>query len=208
MEKFIRLFLIFGFLTFNIIWGVINHRYRKSELPVVKKWPSSGVLNGIKFLLFLIWFVVFFLAEGYQYKFMEKISGTAAILDGLKFLGLALCAMGGYLILWGRLSLKEFFSQKIVIKKNHEVVTEGPYRYLRHPIYLGGLLSIWGVTLALDSLVTLLVLAIPFIAVTIISVRAEEKLWESMSREKYDEYKRKVRSFIPVGRGKSSQPPK
>ena len=62
--------------------------------------------------------------------------------------------LAGYLLGTWAFVANRFFSGVVRIQKNrgHEVVTAGPYRYVRHPGYLGGLLSILGTPLLLGSL--------------------------------------------------------
>jgi protein-S-isoprenylcysteine O-methyltransferase Ste14 len=92
------------------------------------------------------------------YSFAPAIQVAAALL----------CSSGYSLVVWSTAS-NAFFSQivRIQTERGHTVSTGGPYRYLRHPAYAGGILtdvfmpillaSVWGLLIGLaDSLVMIL----------------------------------------------------
>jgi len=91
--------------------------------------------------------------------------------DGFPFtaqvIALAICVLGYALVVWATAS-NPFFSQIVRIQpeRGHTVVTAGPYRYVRHPAYIGAilfelavpvLLASWGV-LAISGLGALLLI--------------------------------------------------
>jgi protein-S-isoprenylcysteine O-methyltransferase Ste14 len=197
MAKFIQLYLVIGFFLFNFAFGYLNHRFRRNEPPIVKREPSFWILGTIRFLLLLIWFVVFFLAEGYKHKLFGSQLDSAGVVTILELIGLVLFTLGGILILWSRACLGEWFATRLVTKKGQRVIQEGPYKFVRHPIYVGGTLALWGLTLALNSLVTLLILAIPFPIFLYVVARVEEKLLVSTFKGEYQEYQSKVSMFVP-----------
>ncbi len=195
MDKFIHLYLFWGFLFFNIVFGYFNHRFHTKETPIVKREPKFWILGTIRFLLLLTWFVVFFLAEGYKYRLFSD--GSSGLTRWLKLIGLVLYTGGGFIILWARATLGEWFANRLITKKGQRVVQAGPYKLVRHPIYVGGTLALWGLTLALNSLVTLLILAIPFPIFLYVVSKVEEKMLVSALKDEYVEYQKKVGRFVP-----------
>jgi protein-S-isoprenylcysteine O-methyltransferase Ste14 len=84
--------------------------------------------------------------------------------------------------------------------EDHELITTGPYRLVRHPIYTS-LLAILGSTLFLLTEWQWAVLALAlFIAGTEIRVHTEDGLLASRFGERFTEYKRSVRAYIPFVR--------
>lgn len=82
------------------------------------------------------------------------------------------------------------------IKEEHELITAGPYRITRHPIYSGILGMILGSALSLGQ--GLVVLG--FIATLIFfmnRIRNEEKLMVMTFGEQYIQYKKRVPQLIP-----------
>jgi protein-S-isoprenylcysteine O-methyltransferase Ste14 len=111
-------------------------------------------------------------------------------------LGDILVTVGLYLYF---LVLKEntFASATIEITTNQKVITTGPYRVVRHPMYLGALIVLFGTPLALGSWWGLIVLFL-YVFAFVTRIRDEEKFL-SKNLQGYDEYRQKVRyRLIPL----------
>jgi protein-S-isoprenylcysteine O-methyltransferase Ste14 len=89
------------------------------------------------------------------------------------------------------------WSGMVTLKENHELVQSGPYRFVRHPIYSGILLGIFGTLLALNPFVG----GVVVVGIALVSLRfkslLEEKIMLSTFPEQYPEYMRRVRALIP-----------
>ena len=53
--------------------------------------------------------------------------------------------------LWARIHLGQYWSDKVVLKVDHQLIRTGPYAYMRHPIYSGVLLGVAGTALVLGQ---------------------------------------------------------
>ncbi len=62
---------------------------------------------------------------------------------------------GIVLRLWAVFTLGKHFRTSVRILDEHRLITHGPYRWLRHPSYTGGLLTITGVGLAFGNWISL-----------------------------------------------------
>src|SRR5690349_13037388 len=62
-------------------------------------------------------------------------------------IGLALVTGGLLFAVWARIALGANWSGTVTIKTGHDLVRRGPYRWIRHPIYTGLLLSLVGTVL-------------------------------------------------------------
>jgi protein-S-isoprenylcysteine O-methyltransferase len=58
--------------------------------------------------------------------------------------------------LWAILTLGRFFRVTVTIQDGHRLVTDGPYRLLRHPSYTGALVTISGIGLFMNNWLSLL----------------------------------------------------
>jgi protein-S-isoprenylcysteine O-methyltransferase Ste14 len=71
--------------------------------------------------------------------------------DAIRWLGVMLFAAGGVLRIWPVFVLGHRFSGLVAIQPGHTLVTSGPYRFIRHPSYLGLLVNSLGWSLAFRS---------------------------------------------------------
>ena len=80
------------------------------------------------------------------------------------------------------------------LKKQKDLVTDGPYSYSRNPIYLGLMLIFTGFQLALNSLLFFLIIPLFFLIRK--AVLIEEQLLEDFFKKEYLDYKKNVPRFI------------
>lgn len=119
-------------------------------------------------------------------------------LDGeaLRWLGVALYAVGGALRLWPVFVLGPRFSGLVAIQPGHTLVTTGLYGRIRHPSYLGLLVNAAGWALAFRSGVGLLLTAL-LIPPLLARIRAEEALLGAQFGSEYEAYRRRTARLIP-----------
>jgi protein-S-isoprenylcysteine O-methyltransferase Ste14 len=68
----------------------------------------------------------------------------------LAIAGVAMTWLGIALAIWARYHLAGYWSARIAIKQDHQLIRTGPYRRLRHPIYSGLILATVGSALVID----------------------------------------------------------
>jgi protein-S-isoprenylcysteine O-methyltransferase Ste14 len=83
----------------------------------------------------------------------QRFSWSPQLSLWLKAVGLIVFFLGTLLGIWA-IIVNRFFSSVVRIQKDrgHEVVTAGPYRFVRHPAYAGNLFSTVGIAIMLGSL--------------------------------------------------------
>jgi protein-S-isoprenylcysteine O-methyltransferase Ste14 len=113
----------------------------------------------------------------------------------LSSVGVILCAAGMVFLVWGRQYLGRNWSQTVAVKKDHELVTSGPYRYVRHPMYAGGLLACVGSAIVAGGpwIFLLVILGTLFLW----RVVAEDKLMAQQFPSEYPDYKKRTKALIP-----------
>jgi protein-S-isoprenylcysteine O-methyltransferase Ste14 len=113
----------------------------------------------------------------------------------LQLFGLILCVAGLAFAVWARLHLGRNWGIPMSLKEGHELITSGPYRFVRHPIYTGILLALLGSGLA-DGKMWLLgfFVSCPFF---VFSARTEERLMTQRFPDQYPEYKNGTSALIP-----------
>ena len=110
--------------------------------------------------------------------------------------GALLTAIGLAFTVWARVHLAGNWSATVTIKENHTLVRDGPYRYVRHPIYTGILLAIVGSALARDEWRAVVAVAIAFVSFWR-KLRLEERWLTEVFGDDYQRYRREVRALIP-----------
>jgi protein-S-isoprenylcysteine O-methyltransferase Ste14 len=114
----------------------------------------------------------------------------------LRVIGLAFYIIFSWVQIWSTKALDDNFSQDIAIKKDHHLVTNGPFKFIRHPQYLSQFLMDLGGAAATLSfiLVPLALIQIPFL---FMRASMEDKLLEKHFGENFRSYKKKSGMFFP-----------
>jgi protein-S-isoprenylcysteine O-methyltransferase Ste14 len=106
--------------------------------------------------------------------------------DGtLRFTGLFLMTGGFLLMNWAVASLGRQFSMQVTLQENHQLVTEGAFKRIRHPRYCGILFFFFGISLVFKSWIGLILTGV-VIWVLLWRMKDEETL---MAEEFGDEWK-------------------
>lgn len=93
--------------------------------------------------------------------------------------------------------LGKFFTVNVAIAADHKVVDTGPYRYVRHPSYVGVLGGFLGLGLCLGNWISLLLLMLPITAVFVHRMNVEEAVLQTGIGESYRLYMAKTKRLIP-----------
>lgn len=112
--------------------------------------------------------------------------GTIAVIVTAAGIGFAI---------WARRHLGANWSSQPSLKEGHELVTSGPYRLVRHPIYTGIIFAFIGTALIDSALwgVILLFVTVMFIR----RVYVEDGLMTRQFPDQYPEYKKRTKALIP-----------
>jgi protein-S-isoprenylcysteine O-methyltransferase Ste14 len=113
-----------------------------------------------------------------------------------RWLGLVLATLGMGLIFWSGLSLGRLYSPEVTIQKNHRLIIDGPYRSIRHPRYLGGMLQGIGLSLLFRSWIGM-VLTFLFFVIILFRIQDEEVLMGKEFGEEWESYCKKSWRLIP-----------
>jgi len=126
---------------------------------------------------------------------------TVRVLPGSQWkiwcaLGAALTLLGVLFTIWARLYLGRNWSAVAAVKADHELITCGPYRWVRHPIYSGLLLAFVGTALAVGQWRGVLAVALALVAVAH-RIIVEERFMRQEFGTGYDVYAQRVRALVP-----------
>jgi protein-S-isoprenylcysteine O-methyltransferase Ste14 len=148
------------------VQGFISHPARLGyvmlvillEVFVVIKFPGAGSQHGEgtktvhrqrwTVLLMQVLSLAIVIAAAYSDRHDVSVMGTS---DLVRYLGLVLFACGFVMMNWAAASLGKQFSVQVTLQADHQLVTGGPYRRLRHPRYLGIIVFNAGIALIFHS---------------------------------------------------------
>src|SRR5579864_3905598 len=110
-------------------------------------------------------------------------------------LGTLLVFVGLAFALWARWHLGRNWSSAVVVKEGHTLIRSGPYRLVRHPIYSGMLLALFGTALAIGEPRGFIGAGLVLFGF-VLKLRAEEERMRETFPE-YDDYARHTARLIP-----------
>jgi protein-S-isoprenylcysteine O-methyltransferase Ste14 len=111
-------------------------------------------------------------------------------------IGLAFTAAGLCFAVWARMHLGRYWSGRITLKVNHRVIQTGPYAWVRHPIYSGLILALFGTAITLGTISAFAGFALMVISF-LRKLKIEETWLRSQFGAEYEEYQNRVKALIP-----------
>jgi protein-S-isoprenylcysteine O-methyltransferase Ste14 len=116
--------------------------------------------------------------------------------QAIRIVGLVFYLTFSWVQIWATKVLGDNYSQEIAIKKEHQLITKCPFKFIRHPQYLSQILMDLGATIATLSFIIapLAIIEIPFL---IMRASLEDKLLEKHFGENFKSYKKKSGMLIP-----------
>ena len=115
----------------------------------------------------------------------------------IQYIGLFLIIAGmifRFIAVW---SLGKFFTVNLTVKENHKIIKNGIYKIIRHPSYLGSLVSFIGFGISLNNWVSFTIIILPITIAFIHRIEIEEKLLLKQFEIDYSEYIKKTYRLIP-----------
>jgi len=110
--------------------------------------------------------------------------------------GSILTWMGIGLAIWARYHLAEYWSARITIKQDHQLIRTGPYARLRHPIYSGIILAAIGSAVVIDQWRCVLGVCLVLIGYCI-KARKEETMLTQQFGDAFREHQKQTGFLIP-----------
>jgi protein-S-isoprenylcysteine O-methyltransferase Ste14 len=178
-------------IVWAIAWLILARIKHKKTL---KKEDVGSVLKRTLLPLVTLLAAVLLVEQFWPGSLLRPIVSprpTAQIVFGLGALYLGLAIM-----FWARFTLGRNWSGLVTLKENHELVTRGPYRFVRHPIYTGVIVALIGTTLVEDNLLCILLVVITtwgFVK----KARVEEAYMLETFGARYRDYRLRTGCLVP-----------
>ena len=141
---------------------------------------------------FLVWF------HPPRTAFLPPVAALSGVV-GIAFavFTISLAAASGWLLASAVRTLGKQWAVAARLVEGHKLITEGPYAYVRNPIYTGMLGMLIATGLAMEHWIATIVAVIIFFVGLVIRVRTEERLLRSAFGQEFEEYARRVPAVVP-----------
>ena len=80
---------------------------------------------------------------------------------------------------------------------NHEIVSQGLYKYIRHPGYLGNIMLFLGAGIAIGNAITFLLLLLLILTAYIYRIKVEEDMLIDIFGDEYKYYMKTTKKLLP-----------
>ena len=183
-----RLIIAVLWLAFAVYWG-ISALTAKRSLGITPWWRQSLLRGGI---VVLVVAALHFTSAG---RWLRAVHAYQAHSILLGVVGTMLVFAGIGLAVYARIYLGRNWGMPMSRKEEPELVTGGPYAFVRHPIYTGIVLAMLGSAIGVSVLwVVLLVAFAPYF---VHSARREEELMREQFPAQYPDYMRRTKMIVP-----------
>ena len=150
-----------------ISWALLEFGLRQGS--AARSWESSTADRGTTRLIVGTYIVLAVVMVQYH-RFAHVHTGTV-----VAWVGIAIAAVGLALRTWAMQHLGRYYSRTLRVQDEQHVVDDGPYRYVRHPGYLGSILVWTGAALTMNPILAVLT-ALVLIVVYTRRIAAEEAM--------------------------------
>lgn len=130
-------------------------------------------------------------------SFSPFINGYSLLDEALAVLAIVLTVGSVLIVMWAVRMLGKQWSLTARVLEGHRLITEGPYAWVRHPIYTGMLGMMLATGLVYSHWLGLVLGLSVFAVGTIVRVRSEERLLREAFGAEYEEYARRVAAVVP-----------
>jgi protein-S-isoprenylcysteine O-methyltransferase Ste14 len=148
------------------------------------------------------WAVLFFMIfAGFALGSLLAHNVLAGTISGprvlLFWLGIILVYAGIAFRLYAIRVLGRYFTVNVATVADQRVVEEGPYRFIRHPSYTGGLITMLGFALTYTNWLSLLVIIGCALIGYSYRIHVEEQALQEHLGQPYREYMQRTKRLIP-----------
>ena len=189
---FMRMCVLVIFITSLLISGFYRNKARQ-EGSVIKRQEGwlvlmTRIVVTVVFLIVLLLNIFYPSAVSWAKFNLPRFIQIAALILGF------LCIP---FLWWVFLSLGKNISETILVKDEHELVTHGPYQWIRHPLYAGALMLLISASLVLADYVILGYAVIGILAFRLLVIPAEEEQLLETFGEDYKRYQSRTGAMLP-----------
>jgi len=170
--------------VFLIVWAITSFQAKTS---VRRGLNSAGM-----FWRLVVLAIVVVLSRGLAQGWIPR---PTPFPYGVQLAGVPLTIFGIGFAIWARLTLGKNWGMPMTLREKPDLITGGPYAFVRHPIYTGIALAMLGTALTFGAWwFSVLLIALGYFA---ISMRQEEKDMVQHFPDTYPAYVARTKRLIP-----------
>src|SRR5690606_7609113 len=128
---------------------------------------------------------------------LQELKPYTAVATISQVVGVILLASGVFLRFWGIVHLKSQFTRYVTVREGDEIVSTGPYRKLRHPLYTGLLFITLGMALFFTSAIAAVLGGLAMVWALLKRINYEEQLLIEKFGPDYQQWMKKRARLIP-----------
>ncbi|HEV7305740.1 isoprenylcysteine carboxylmethyltransferase family protein [Ensifer sp.] len=189
------LMLVVGLSTLAL---AILRRVQSGRSPVVLTYGDDAEgFAGKLFRVIVVALVVHLMAVAASPEAVDASLGRIPALDtpALHTAGLVLMALGGFMTMLSQWTMRHSWKIGIPEKQDTPLVTSGPYRFSRNPIYVGMVTALIGTVLAVPNVISVALALSAWISISY-QIRMEEAHLTRAFGEAYGAYCKRVRRWV------------
>jgi protein-S-isoprenylcysteine O-methyltransferase Ste14 len=175
--------------------GGVVYLWRSRDEEGTKRTESGN----LSFWWMIPGFIAIFFAPPLESLFLTHI--LPPILPhsiGLELAGLIMILLGLVIRVWTRVTIGGMYSGYLWVKVGQVLVTDGPYRFVRHPGYTGFVIMALGLCIGYSSLIGLVSIPLLLLPGLAYRMKVEERLLIDQFGDKYQTYQRKTKRLFPL----------
>jgi protein-S-isoprenylcysteine O-methyltransferase Ste14 len=173
--------------AFGLYWVAAGARSKAAQThePHLYRFVRLGILAVVFLLLF--WDRTSFGILGQRF-----LPNSPAI----SYFGFTAAIVGLAVAFWARIHLGQYWSDKVILKVDHQLIRTGPYACMRHPIYSGVLLGVLGTALVQGKWRGLLAFVL-LLTNYAIKAKKEEQILTARFSDEFREHQRHAGFLLP-----------
>jgi protein-S-isoprenylcysteine O-methyltransferase len=187
---------VFDSLITLVLFVAINAGYFVTESRK-QRFAPEGSVRSEKLFPSLGLTLMFGMCVRYASAFSKIGVIRGDIRVPLVVLGVILSALGWGMRIWAQSHTGKWFTGEVAVQSDHQVITSGPYRWMRHPAYTGGMLSSIGFALMLSTWLGAILSVAMLVWAYIKRVPREEALLTAQLGDAYRRYMARTKRFVP-----------
>jgi protein-S-isoprenylcysteine O-methyltransferase Ste14 len=173
--------------VFGLYWIIAARR------PKAEQTSELSLYRLFRILLLVITFALLFSKQAAVGPLGRRFLPQLPV---IAYIGFALAIAGMGIAVWARIHLGQYWSDKVVLKVDHQLISTGPYARMRHPIYSGVLLGVAGTALVVGEWRGVLAFLL-LLTNYAIKAKREDKILAHAFAEDFADHKRCAGFLLP-----------